>query len=121
MVNNCDLFNVEGIQGIKQLTNLNLNNNKLLIIKPVSLLVNLISFSADFNFIQDLNSLTNMKNFKSFDVYTQTVPSPADYSNYLRSTNSTLPVQDFITSLTTNLINEVKTYEQKMINKYKTT
>ncbi|CAL5998663.1 leucine_Rich Repeat (LRR)-containing protein [Hexamita inflata] len=106
-INNCvDIYNVDGIGQMKQLTSLNLDLNSILIIEPVSQLNNLKSFSAKSNYIQDSFTLSPklQKGVKS-----QQIPSNAVYEKYLRSINSNISVQEFKDEL----------YDRKMLSKFK--
>ncbi|CAL5990413.1 Conserved_hypothetical protein [Hexamita inflata] len=122
-INNCQLFNVNGIEQMKQLTYLNLNNNKCVIIEPVAQLTNLTSFSAENNIIQDLNTLKSIQGYPEF-ITRQNTPSDSDISNYLRSINNTQSVQEFKNATQSNkqqtdaLVNETLQYDAKMKSKY---
>ncbi|CAL5978768.1 Conserved_hypothetical protein [Hexamita inflata] len=123
VINNCELFNVNGIQQMKQLTYLNLNNNKCVIIEQVAQLTNLTYFCADNNFIQDLNTLKSIQGYPEF-ITRQNTPQDSDISNYLRSINSLHTVQEFKNATQSNkqqteaLVNETLQYDTKMKNKY---
>ncbi|CAL5992039.1 Conserved_hypothetical protein [Hexamita inflata] len=126
-VNNCGLTNVTGIEQMKQLRSLNLNDNKLMFIQPVQQLQNLTFFSADFNFISDFDTITLLPNFNKSFFYYQNIPSKQDLENYIHSTNSVLTLQQLIDKIETNenttlhkrdnLLNE---YDIRMIQKYRT-
>ncbi|CAL6027548.1 Conserved_hypothetical protein [Hexamita inflata] len=106
-INNClDIYNINGIGQMKQLTYLNLNQNSILLIEPVSQLNNLTSFSAKSNYIQDSFTLSPklQKGVKA-----QKIPSNDVYQEYLRSINSDISVQKLKDEL----------YDGKMHSKFK--
>ncbi|CAL6004098.1 Conserved_hypothetical protein [Hexamita inflata] len=112
VVYDCGIYHVNGIQQMKQLQCLNLNNNKCVIIEPINQL-NLQTFSADFNLIQDLEYV------KPEFVYYQNVPQTEDYQNYITQTKSTLTVEQLIDLLhskkvkTDQIISELDKQKQK--------
>ncbi|CAL6040835.1 Leucine_rich repeats-containing protein [Hexamita inflata] len=121
-VNYCQLHHVNGIEQMKQLTALNLNNNKLLFVNPIlAPLTNLQQFSAEQNFITDFPSIKSLPNFNYSFVSPQNTPNTQDLENYLRSTNSSTTVQQLQTLIQSNkqandeIINE---YHNKMVQKY---
>ncbi|CAL5985002.1 Conserved_hypothetical protein [Hexamita inflata] len=122
-VNDCQLYHVNGIEKMKQLTALNLNNNKLLFIQPISALTNLQQFSAELNFITDFPSIKSLPHFNYSFVSPQNIPNVQDLENYLRSTNSTTTVQQLQTLIQSNkqatidILNEAK--DDPFIKKYK--
>ncbi|CAL6081267.1 Conserved_hypothetical protein [Hexamita inflata] len=129
VVNNCDLYHVNGVAQLKKLKALDLNNNKCVIIESVAQLTNLTSFSVDNNFIQDINSLRSLAVFTPDIVYYQNAPLNSDIANYLRSINSTQSVLEFKDSIKQNQIQteelfrqcgvlENYNYDQQMKNKY---
>ncbi|CAL6099366.1 leucine-rich_repeat domain-containing protein [Hexamita inflata] len=106
-INNCvDIYNIDGIGQMKQLTSLNLNQNSILLIEPVSQLNNLTYFSAKSNYIQDSFTLSPklQKGVKA-----QKIPSNDVYQEYLRSINSNISVQKL----------KDEFYDQKMHSKFK--
>ncbi|CAL6025226.1 Leucine_rich repeats-containing protein [Hexamita inflata] len=119
-INDCQLYHINGIEQMKQLTALNLNNNKLLFIQPVSALTNLQQFSAEQNFITDFPSIKSLPHFNYSFVSPQNTPNTQDLENYLRSTNSSTTVQQLSTSIQSNKqANNEIIYDAKMVQKYK--
>ncbi|CAL6018187.1 Conserved_hypothetical protein [Hexamita inflata] len=118
-INKCKLYHLNGIENMKQLSYLNLNNNRLLIIEQISKLNNLKSFQADFNLIQDFQ-------FKPECAYYQNKPQKIDYENYIQATKYKLSVQQLIANLrekankTDQLLQDLSKYEQQLLNKFKT-
>ncbi|CAL5995980.1 Conserved_hypothetical protein [Hexamita inflata] len=118
-INKCKLYHLNGIENMKQLSYLNLNNNKLLIIEQISKLNNLKSFQADYNMIQDFQ-------FKPECAYYQNKPQKIDYENYIQATKYKLSVQQLIanfrekTNKTDQLLLDLSKYEHQLLNKFKT-
>ncbi|CAL6025237.1 Conserved_hypothetical protein [Hexamita inflata] len=125
--NDCQLYHVNGIEQMKQLSTLNLNNNKLLFIKPVSALTNLQQFSAEQNFITDFHNIKSLPNFNITFVSPQNTPNTQDLENYLRSMNSTTTVSQLQNQIQSNkqandeVLNEYENYkyDKNMVQKYK--
>ncbi|CAL6025231.1 Leucine_rich repeats-containing protein [Hexamita inflata] len=121
-VNDCNIYHVNGIEQMKQLTALNLNNNKLLFIQPVSALTNLQQFSAEQNFITDFPSIKSLPHFNYSFVSPQNTPNTQDLENYLRSTNSSTTVQQLSTSIQSNKQSNtelINSCDGTMVQKYK--
>ncbi|CAL6024651.1 Leucine_rich repeats-containing protein [Hexamita inflata] len=93
-INHCNLCHVQGIEKMQQLTQLNLDNNKIIFIEQVAQLKNLQYFTVKNNFVQDFQ-------FKSECVSYQNTPTQKDYENYIKHTKLNLSVQQVI-----NIINE---------------
>ncbi|CAL6062133.1 leucine-rich_repeat domain-containing protein [Hexamita inflata] len=94
-INQCQLTNVVGIENMKQLTYLNLKDNKIILIEPVKQLTNLKQLIIDNNFIHDLESITAHNNYSLEWIAFQNTPTDADIQNYLKDTNSTPSLNEF--------------------------
>ncbi|CAL6040821.1 leucine-rich_repeat domain-containing protein [Hexamita inflata] len=102
-INDCQLYHVNGIEQMKQLTALNLNNNKLLFVNPIlAPLTNLQQFSAEQNFITDFPSVKSLPHFNYSFVSFQNTPNTQDLENYLRSTNSSTSVSQLQNQIQSN-------------------
>ncbi|CAL6057116.1 Conserved_hypothetical protein [Hexamita inflata] len=87
-VNNSKLTNIVGIEVMKQLQFIDLRDNSIISIEPLKELVNLKQVLLDNNFIQNLEFVTALPNYKLEWIYYQKVPTDADYQNYINDTKS---------------------------------
>ncbi|CAL6094306.1 Conserved_hypothetical protein [Hexamita inflata] len=119
IVNDCQLYDINGIEQMTQLQVLNLNNNNLLFIQTVSALINLEQFSAASNLITDFTSIKSLPNFKYRFISPQRTPQNSDYELYLSSTNSRLALNELQIQIQTNERTNVEFIKQaSLLNEY---
>ncbi|CAL6107482.1 Conserved_hypothetical protein [Hexamita inflata] len=126
-VNNSKLTNLAGIEIMKQLQFIDLRDNSIISIEPLKELVNLQQVLLDNNFIQNLEFITALPNYKLEWIYYQKVPTEADYQNYINDTKSVQSVAQLKAALAPNkvqtdqLISQLTKYETDMCTKYQPT
>ncbi|CAL6090341.1 Conserved_hypothetical protein [Hexamita inflata] len=86
----CKLTNVIGLENIKQLQYLNLQDNLIILIEPLQQLTNLRQVLVDNNYVQDLEYLANQD-----WACEQKVPTDANLQAYLTDTSSQLTLDAF--------------------------
>ncbi|CAL5984325.1 Conserved_hypothetical protein [Hexamita inflata] len=89
-INNSKLTNIVGIENMKQLQYLNLNDNQIVLIEQLQWLTSLKQVLVDNNFILDLQYLTNQD-----WISLQKAPRDSDLQVYLTDTNSPLTLDAF--------------------------
>ncbi|CAL6090339.1 Conserved_hypothetical protein [Hexamita inflata] len=123
-INNCDLTHLTGIQHLRNLIEINIQNNKIVSIKELKHL-QIQKVELEHNIIVDMNVLTEMKNYNSDMVQEQDEGTDQDYNKYLEQTNQKIELDKFKESiaeskkLTQELILKFgRRYEKDMIAKY---
>ncbi|CAL6101370.1 Leucine_Rich repeats-containing protein [Hexamita inflata] len=123
-INNSKLTNLVGIEVMRQLQYLDIRDNSLVSIEPLKELVNLKQVLLDNNFIQNLEFVTALRNYKLEWIYYQKVPTDADYQNYINDTQSVQSVAQLKAALAPNkvqtdqLIAQLTKYETDLRTKY---
>ncbi|CAL6057078.1 Conserved_hypothetical protein [Hexamita inflata] len=126
-INGSKLTHIEGIEALKQLQYVDLRDNSIISAEPLKHLVNLKQVLLDNNFIQNLEFITALPNYKLEWIYYQKVPTEADYQNYINDTKSVQSVAQLKAALAPNkvqtdqLISQLTKYETDMCTKYQPT
>ncbi|CAL6062127.1 Leucine_rich repeats-containing protein [Hexamita inflata] len=125
-INNCGITHLQGVENMKELIEINVNNNRIVsIIQLLELKVEIVNL--EHNFITDLNKLTQMKNYSTEWIQEQKIATDEDYLRYIEETEQKITVQEFKAQIdedkikTEELIQQFGTYEKEMIAKYKDT
>ncbi|CAL6004831.1 Conserved_hypothetical protein [Hexamita inflata] len=127
VINNSKITNLIGIENIKQLQYADFRDNSIISVEPLQRLVNIKHLILDGNFIQDIQFITVLPNYKLEWVYYQRVPTDADYQNYLNDINSLATITELKTALaskktqTDKFIAQITKYETEMHKKYQQT
>ncbi|CAL6060497.1 leucine-rich_repeat domain-containing protein [Hexamita inflata] len=124
---NSKLTNIVGLDKMKQLKFLDLRDNSIILLEQsIRNLENLKTVLIDNNFIQNLEILTLLPNYRSQWIYYQRVPTDFDYLNYIKQTNTQLSVSELKSSLSDQSLRSEQlikqypfSYDQEMKTKYK--
>ncbi|CAL6097296.1 Conserved_hypothetical protein [Hexamita inflata] len=123
-INNCELTHLTGIQHLKNLIEINIQNNKIVSIKELKHL-QVQKVELEHNIIIDMNVLTELKYYNSDMVQEQDEATDQDYTKYLEQTNQKTELDKFKESIaeqkkiTQELILKFgRRYEKDMIAKY---
>ncbi|CAL6075269.1 Conserved_hypothetical protein [Hexamita inflata] len=124
-VNNCGITHLQGVENMKELIEINANDNRIVSIQQL-LELNVEIVNLEHNFIVDLNKLTQMKNYNTEWIQEQKIATDEDYMRYIEETEQKITVQEFKEDVaedkkqTEELIRQFgKRYEKEMIAKYK--
>ncbi|CAL6115095.1 Leucine_rich repeats-containing protein [Hexamita inflata] len=111
-INNCGLTHLIGIERMRDLTEIDIKNNKIVSIKQIQKL-SLEKIQLGHNIIVDMNILTSLKNYKTEWIQEQDEATDLDYTRYLEQTNANLSLKQFKQS-----ISETVVREQRIFNIY---
>ncbi|CAL6068569.1 Conserved_hypothetical protein [Hexamita inflata] len=111
-INNCQITNLAGIEYYVCLTELNVQNNKIVSIKEIKNLA-LNKIIVEHNVIFDMKVLTGMKNYNTDWVQEQDEATDQDYVNYIKQTGLNIDLKQFKES-----IQQEKKESQELLEKY---
>ncbi|CAL6090381.1 Conserved_hypothetical protein [Hexamita inflata] len=111
-INNCKITNLAGIEQYVGLTELDVQNNKIVSIKEIKNL-SLNKIIIEHNIIFDMKVLTGMKNYNTDWVQEQDEATDQDYVNYIKQTGLNIDLKQFKES-----IQQEKKESQQLIEKY---